>query len=210
MTRFLLAAALLAITLPLQAQPASVPSATAPSGAPSASETTPPAARGSKAAATDDDTENEEESADQGAKRRLTARRFTRAVATGNLIEIEWSKIAIEKASSADIKAFAQALIDERSKASEELKAIAPGGRRGWPGELRPKQAQSIEKLRALNSQQFERRYRTRQVRSHERAIKLFEDYAANGDNADLKKWAQDRLPKLRESLDKARALAGR
>ena len=45
------------------------------------------------------------------------------------------------------------------------------------------------------------------QVKAHEKAVSLFEAYAAGGDNDDLKDWAEDTLPTLKEHLEEANGL---
>src|SRR5687768_12639860 len=47
--------------------------------------------------------------------------------------EVELGTLAKEKASSRDVKAFAQRMIDDHSKAGEELKAIAQRKNLTWP-----------------------------------------------------------------------------
>jgi putative membrane protein len=54
---------------------------------------------------------------------------------------------------------------------------------------------------------QFEQKFRTNQIQAHEKAIKLFQDYAQTGDNADLKSWAQASVATLQKHLQKAEGL---
>jgi len=45
-------------------------------------------------------------------------------------------------------------------------------------------------------------------VVAHEQTIELFRNYAEQGDNADLKAFAQSTLPKLEQHLQEAKQLA--
>ena len=45
-------------------------------------------------------------------------------------------------------------------------------------------------------------------MKAHEATIKLFEDEAANGKDAELKAFATQTLPKLKEDLSHAKELA--
>ena len=49
--------------------------------------------------------------------------------------------------------------------------------------------------------------YDEAQREGHEQAVVLFESYAKNGDNADLKKWAGKTLPHLKKHLSMAQKL---
>lgn len=45
------------------------------------------------------------------------------------------------------------------------------------------------------------------QVKAHEKAVSLFEAYATAGENDDLKDWAEDTVPTLKEHLKEAQDL---
>ena len=45
------------------------------------------------------------------------------------------------------------------------------------------------------------------QIDAHQKAVALFESYAAAGENDDLKKWAGDTLPTLKEHLEEVQNL---
>lgn len=46
------------------------------------------------------------------------------------------------------------------------------------------------------------------QLQAHEEAVALFEQYARDGDNPDLKAWAAKTLPHLKEHLAMAKRLS--
>src|SRR5471032_997865 len=54
-----------------------------------------------------------------------TSNNFVDNAAAGGIAEIETSKLALEKSASADIKAFANMMITDHSKANDELASIA-------------------------------------------------------------------------------------
>ena len=64
-----------------------------------------------------------------------------------------------------------------------------------------------IDQLGALFGAAFEQQYKVEQVEGHRQAIARFESYAGTGDNADLKRWAEQTLPRLKEHLAQAEAL---
>src|SRR5688500_15882856 len=54
-----------------------------------------------------------------------TSNDFVDKAAAGGIAEVETSRLALEKSSSADIKAFANMMITDHSKANDELAALA-------------------------------------------------------------------------------------
>jgi putative membrane protein len=44
-------------------------------------------------------------------------------------------------------------------------------------------------------------------LKGHQQAVKLFQSYAQNGDDKQLKEWAQQTLPTLQEHLRRAEAM---
>jgi putative membrane protein len=75
------------------------------------------------------------------------------------------------------------------------------------PADIDSAHKAKFDKLQSLSGAQFEDQFKKDVVAGHQDAIKLFENYAQKGDNADLKKFAQDTLPKLKEHLQHAQAL---
>lgn len=62
--------------------------------------------------------------------------------------------------------------------------------------------------LELRNASSFDQAYANNQDKAHEATIKLFEERAADGKDADLKAFASDTLPNLREHLAHAKDLA--
>jgi putative membrane protein len=72
--------------------------------------------------------------------------------------------------------------------------------------QLMDKAKSMILELRGAKS--FDQAYANNQVKAHEATIALFEDEATNGQDADLKAFATETLPKLKDHLAHAKALA--
>ena len=64
--------------------------------------------------------------------------------------------------------------------------------------------------LTSLNGADFDKAYISGQVQAHQDTITAFEAEAANGQNAQLKRFAQGALPMLRSHLKQAEAIAKR
>jgi putative membrane protein len=62
-----------------------------------------------------------------------------------------------------------------------------------------------LDELKAKTGKEFDQSYDQIQVKAHQDAVALFEAYAKDGDNPDLKKWAAT-LPHLKQHLTPRKA----
>lgn len=141
-----------------------------------------------------------------------TSNDFVDNAAAGGIAEIETSRLALEKSSSADIKAFANMMITDHSKANDELAALAKKNDIEVPDETTlVKQAK--EKILDMRDESFDAAYANNQVKAHEETIKLFEKQANTVTDdkvkgaTELKGFAQKMLPALEKHLEMAKKL---
>ncbi|WP_347137459.1 DUF4142 domain-containing protein [Paracoccus sp. SSK6] len=122
---------------------------------------------------------------------------FVEKAATSNMFEIQSSQMAQDKATDPALKEFAAQMITDHEKAGADLKAAA--GDIPVPTELAPKEAEMMGLLEKAEGAEFDDLYKTMQVRAHTEAVALFQGFAENGDDADLKAFATATLPTLEE-----------
>jgi putative membrane protein len=141
-----------------------------------------------------------------------TSNDFVDSAAAGGIAEVETSRLALEKSSSADIKAFANMMITDHSKANDELAALAKKNDIEVPDSTTlVKQAK--EKILDLRDESFDAAYANNQVKAHEDTIELFKKEANTVTDdrtkgaTDLKGFAQKMLPALEKHLDMAKKL---
>lgn len=126
---------------------------------------------------------------------------FVRNTMMGSVFEIESSKLALSKSSSAKVKEFAQKMIDDHTAASTSLKTVlstSPSYPAAVSGTLDDKHQKLMDGLNAASGAAFDRDYVNAQKSAHDEATALFQDYAANGDDAPLKGFAETTLPTLK------------
>lgn len=75
------------------------------------------------------------------------------------------------------------------------------------PQDLDRKHSAMLKRLESASGSRFDGLYASMQLKGHQDAVKLFQSYAQNGDDAQLKQWAKDTLPKLQEHLHGAATL---
>jgi len=137
------------------------------------------------------------------------AQDFVTLVAQSDMLEIQSSKVALQKSDSAKTKAFAQKMIDDHTKTSTELKGLVSSGKVkvSAPSALDKKHEAKLDNLTKSNGKDFTKQYDDMQVSAHKDAVSLFERYAKDGDNPDLKAFAGKTLPTLKEHLQMAQDL---
>jgi putative membrane protein len=135
---------------------------------------------------------------------------FVTKAAIGDMFEIRSSELAADRAQNSDYKAFATKIIEDHRANSEELKAMLQRStelqRIQLPTALDAAHQQKLQQLQSTTAG-FERAYRAAQIDAHEQAIQMFDGYARSGDNAELKAWAAEKVPVLRDHLQMAQAL---
>jgi putative membrane protein len=134
---------------------------------------------------------------------------FMMKAAGDGMAEVELGRLAIERASGADVKAFAQMMVDDHSKANGELTGLA--GQKGvtLPAGPPPPARAVADRLRALSGAGFDKAYMAQMVKDHEKAVALFSKEASGGRDAETKEWAAKTLPTLQQHLTRAREVAG-
>ena len=134
---------------------------------------------------------------------------FVNKVAISDMFEVQSSQLALAKQADADTKPFAQKMVQDHQKTSSELKALVDGGKvkATLPTALDTQHQKMLDELKAKNGKDFDVSYDQTQVKAHQDAVALFDAYAKNGDNAELKGWAFRTLPHLREHLSMAEKL---
>jgi len=131
----------------------------------------------------------------------MTANDFVQTAAVANMFEIKSSELARDHAESDQVKTFAQKMIDDHTKAGDDMKAAVESANADItvPTDLDQPHKDMLDKLQAANGADFDRQYVDMQVKAHDDAVKLFQDFAEKGDNDQVKQFAQNTLPTLKD-----------
>ena len=103
-----------------------------------------------------------------GAGSTLSDEEFVRDVAVKTMVELELGRMALNKAASADIKAFAQQMIDEHGSAGDKLKSIVSANSLSWPAQLDDKHRKVVDDLGQKQGADFERDFMKAMVEGHQ------------------------------------------
>jgi putative membrane protein len=134
---------------------------------------------------------------------------FVTLAAQSDMLEIESSKLALQKSDSDKSKTFAQHMIKDHTETSTELKALVADGKveADAPTALDKAHKDKLDKLAKLEGKDFTREYNDMQLSAHKDAVSLFERYGKEGDNPDLKAFASKHLTALKQHLEMAKEL---
>ncbi|MGX5839908.1 DUF4142 domain-containing protein [Mesorhizobium sp. ArgA1] len=124
-----------------------------------------------------------------------SAQDFVDKAAVGGMFEVDSSKIFEGKAQDQGVKDFAQKMIDDHGGANAKLESIAGEQKLTVPKELDAKHKADLD---SLQNAKDDKPYVQMQRDAHSEAVTLFESYAKDGDNAQLKSFASETLPTLK------------
>jgi len=134
-------------------------------------------------------------------KETLTDEGFVMKASAAGLAEVNAGLAASKRASSAEVKEFAERMVKDHGKANKELLALADKKRIRVARTMDAKHSAAIDKMIKLSGGDFDREYMEGQVKDHEKAVELFEKQSKSGKDAELKEWAEKTLPTLKEHL---------
>lgn len=133
---------------------------------------------------------------------------FLKSAAQGGNTEVEASKVALEKSTNPDVKAFAQKMIDEHSKVGDTVKKLAGSKNVTVPDKPSLAQRAKIDVLSKFNGASFDQHYASMiGVSAHKNTIALFEKESAKGKDPDVTRFATETLPALKGHLAMANDL---
>ena len=134
---------------------------------------------------------------------------FVLDAAKGGMAEVELGKLAAERAKNDEVKKFAQRMVDDHTKAGDQLKSIAESKGIKLPTEMEAKDRALMNRLQKLNGAAFDRAYMQSMVADHEKDVAKFREEAKSSPDPDVKDFASRTLPTLESHLQMARDISG-
>jgi putative membrane protein len=132
---------------------------------------------------------------------------FMTSAATAGMAEVALGKLGVANATASEVKEFAQRMIDDHTKANEELKALAAQKNVTLPTDLDAKHKAVHDKLAKAKGAAFDTAYMSQMVSDHQAAVTLFERESKSGQDAETKAWAAKTLPTLQQHQTMAKQI---
>jgi putative membrane protein len=135
-------------------------------------------------------------------------RNFLKSADEGNLQEIQLAKLAKEKASSPQVKQFAERMETDHTKNEEQLKALAAKEKITLPTQPNVLKRRSDDKLAKLSGEQFDKKYMSTMLNDHKKDVTAFRREVKMAQNPQVKAYAEHSLPTLESHLKEAENIA--
>ena len=136
---------------------------------------------------------------------RIDTQTFVEQAVAARVAETEAAQLALRRSQSADVKDFAQQVIDHHPRENADLQTFARTHQISLPGDAEL-QARAKSQLQELYGDDFDALYADLQARNYETSVALFNQAAEQGDE-ELQAFARAKLPVLKHHLQTARML---
>lgn len=120
---------------------------------------------------------------------------YLTASALTDRFEIRASRLALDRADSPAVRAFAAAMLRDQAERRAALMQAASRDDLDLPVDLDPVRRRQLDRLRATRGTEFDRLYREAQLASHRDALALHRAFADTAPDAGLRQWAGAWLP---------------
>ena len=131
-------------------------------------------------------------------------RTFMNKACQGGIAEVEMGKLAKEHGSNQAVKDFGQRMIDDHTKAGDELKQVAQQKGITLPGEMTAQDKATYDRLSKLHGAAFDRAYMKDMVTDHRKDVSEFQRESTGARDNDVKSFAAKTLPTLQDHLKQA------
>jgi len=131
-------------------------------------------------------------------------RKFVEEAAIGGMSEVELGNLAQQKASNDQVKQFGARMVQDHSKANDELKQVASAKGIQLPASLDKKHQKDLDRFQKMTGADFDKAYMSHMVDDHKKDVSDFKKEASSGKDADIKGFASKTLPTLQEHLQLA------
>lgn len=132
---------------------------------------------------------------------------FAKKAAQNGMAEVKLGQLAEERGSNPAVKNFARRMVQDHSKANNELKSATSKESIPLPNELDKSDQATYDRLSKLSGDAFDRAYARDMVKDHSKDVSEFQKEAKNGRDDAVKNFAAQTLPTLQNQLDQARQM---
>ena len=153
-------------------------------------------------------------SAEQGSATRRSSnanasdQQFIKKAADDNLAEVEMARLALQKASSQQVKNFAQTMVKDNGKARDQLEKIGSSKRVDLPKGLSAKNKATKDRLAKFSGEQFDNAYMAEMLKDHKEDVATFLRERNSAQDMDIKEFTNKSLPTLESHLKQAESIA--
>lgn len=139
----------------------------------------------------------------------LTTEDYVRRSAVLDMVTVQASHLAAQKAQSADVRAFAEKLAAEHQQSDLDIRRAVDAANLevSVPNALDPQSLAALDSLRKATPPEFDRLYMDGQIRNLREVLRLHMQYAKTGEIGSLKQLAETAAPHSEKRLTQAEKL---
>ncbi|MCC3406874.1 MAG: DUF4142 domain-containing protein [Microcoleus sp. PH2017_10_PVI_O_A] len=126
---------------------------------------------------------------------------FVMQAAQSGMLEVQLGRLAVQRGSSSAVKQYGQEMIEEHTRANQELMQLAMQKGVEVPLQMSGQNKALSDRLSGLSGTSFDAAYKQAMIDSHNQAIALFQAQSQQGQDPQLKAWATQKLPNLQAHL---------
>ena len=138
------------------------------------------------------------------------AQAFIMEAYSGNLFEIQAGQWVAQKAQDNETKQFARMLVQDHTQANQQLKQIAQSANIQIQEKLDAVHQAKLQKMQQCPPSELSRKFAFGQVAGHTMNVLEYQYQSQNAQNAQVKQYASQALPKLQQHLKHASDLAAK
>lgn len=140
-------------------------------------------------------------SGDKSGDKMAMDKKFAMEAASGGMLEVQLGQYVQQHGQSEQAKNVAKMMVEDHTKANEQLMACVQKKGVMIPKELNEKDRMTLEKMQKMEGSSLDRAYLMAMVEDHKNDIKNFQNEAQNGQDPEVKMFAQNTLPTLQAHL---------
>jgi putative membrane protein len=136
--------------------------------------------------------------------------KFVRDAGESGMAEVQLGQLGVQKATNADVKTFAQKMVDDHTQANTQLQQLASQKGVTLPTDLSMMHKHASTQLSKLSGAEFDRAFMDQMVMDHQKVVAEFDRVSKGGRDSDVKSFASTTLPTLQDHLRMAQELDSR
>jgi putative membrane protein len=133
---------------------------------------------------------------------------FMKDAAADGMAEVRMGRMALDKSADAGVKALAQRIVDDHTRANDQLESLAARKQTSLPAAPTADAQREGQRLMAMKGSAFDRAWAKDMVSDHQKAVKLFTSASTTATDSEVKAFAGTTLPTLKTHLQMAEQLS--
>lgn len=132
---------------------------------------------------------------------------FARESQKSHMMEVDLARLAMEKSRNDEVRDYAEMLVDDHGAALERITEFMEERKVQHVGD-KSEAKKDVQMMSKLSGAAFDREFMQMMVENHTKAVEKFRNMSNTAQNAELKEYASDLLPKIEHHLEEAKKLA--